>query len=221
MFERSRETMPDWIDRVVKPVALGEEGKQIEAVLDTLLHELKTNSKIETVYTQTERDKLLSTLKTLDITGLAYNTMRSVFKERAATFQDAMSKFDFDEKRLIHIYIALGVTIALLSTELFKLLLLFHMKDVDHNVSNFMNTVSKAAPRIWPKLQPFVDNNFRNALAHGTYAVMGKKVVLFKDAKLLPSEEMTLREFFSRIKNQSILYQCLINILNERMKPHD
>jgi hypothetical protein len=73
------------------------------------------------------------------------------------------------------------------------------MKDVNFAVSKFYSTMASAAPNSWPKLEPKVDSDFRNSLAHGTYAVIDKKIVLFKDAKLShstdPEAEMTVDKF--------------------------
>jgi hypothetical protein len=108
---------------------------------------------------------------------------------------------------------------AILSTELFKLRLLFHLKGVNHDVSKFVTTIRANAPATWPLLEPYVDGAFRNALAHGTYAIRGKKVVLFADAKLLPSSdknpEMTLDQFMFRVKECNVLYACLTSVLDD------
>jgi hypothetical protein len=63
-----------------------------------------------------------------------------------------------------------------------------------------------------------VDNDFRNSLAHGTWAVINKKVVLFKDARLAPYERLNLSDFIIKAKKQNILYSCLVNTIIERTK---
>jgi hypothetical protein len=216
-----------WKDKVGNPDAFGDVEKklwnEIEPLLNDLLDELKAAGKIETIYTPVETQNLVRTLKKLDDIGLAHNTLLDIFEQQdPKTFLQETSKFGFDENKLIYMYVACAVTIEVLSTELFKLRLLFHMKDVDFAVSRFSTTISAAAPTSWPKLRPYVDNEFRNSLSHGTYAVINKKVVLFKDAKLLPSSdpeaEMTLDKFMMRIKSQNVLYQCLVDVLDKKMK---
>src|SRR2546428_9863659 len=108
------------------------------------------------------------------------------------------------EANAISAYVMAATTMAALSTELFKLLLLFVTKDVDPSVANFGRTMEREAPTAWNSLQPFVDSPLRNALAHGTYAIVNKKIRLFKNAKLETletdgeTEEMDLSDFMMR-----------------------
>lgn len=219
--------MPSWEDKVANPEALGEAEKQlwkeIEPVLNDLLDELKANGKIETIYTFSESASLVKTLDKLDEIGYAQNTLLHIFRDDIPKhFLNETAKFGFDENKLIYMYIACAVTVEVLNTELFKVRLLFHMKNVDSAVSHFNSTVRNAAPNSWIRLQPYLDNDFRNSLAHGTWAIIDKKIVLFKDAKLLPSDDpegaMTLDRFMMRIKNQNVLYLCLVNVLDSKMK---
>lgn len=90
------------------------------------------------------------------------------------------------------------------------------MRSVSHDVSKFSTTMQIAAPKTWPQLKPFVDNPFRNALAHGTYATINDKIVLFKDAKLEESEKMEVSEFLTRTKKQNVLFLCLYNVMAAR-----
>ena len=94
------------------------------------------------------------------------------------------------------------------------------MKDVNFAVSRFNQTIREAAPVSWPNLEPYVDSAFRNSLAHGTYAIANKQVVLFNDAKLLPSTDpeaqMPLDKFMLRVKTQNVLYQCLVHVLADK-----
>lgn len=131
-------------------------------------------------------------------------------------FLQANEQFGFKESALISMLWNLVATDALLSTELFKLLLLFHMKGVSHDVSKFNSTMQSSAPKTWPLLKPFVDNDFRNALAHGTYAFINGKVVLYKDAKLVPFQVLSLVKFIMKSKDQTTLFLCLFHLLEAK-----
>lgn len=72
--------------------------------------------------------------------------------------------------------------------------------------------------KTWPSLKGYVDNDFRNALAHGTYGIVNKRIVLYKDANLVPVEEIELDEFMMRLKDQNVLFLCLINTLVTKKK---
>jgi hypothetical protein len=209
-----------WEQRVANPQALGDTEKalwmKIEPVLNDVLDEIKKNGKIETIYVRAEMDRLSGTIKTLEETGTTHNILINIFmkppEERLRFFQ-AIQPFGFDEASVTRMYLTLAVAITVLSTELFKLLLLFHMKDESRDVSKFNYTMQSSAPKTWPLLKPFVDNDFRNALAHGTYAIVNKKIVLYRDTTLIPFEEMELHEFMMRSKNQNVLFTCLADVL--------
>ncbi len=205
---------------------LGDKEKklwaEIEPILDDLLDELAKKGLIETVYVKSELDKLRAALKKVEDIGYAHNALLDLFdKENPIDFLNATSKFGFTESKVIYMYIACAVTVAVLDTELFKFRLLFHMRNVSFDVSQFSRTISAAAPRTWPLLKPHIDNEFRNALAHGTYAIVDKKVTLFENAKLLPSgdpdAEMSLDRFMMRVKDCNVLYACLTSILDRKI----
>lgn len=184
---------------------------------------MKANGKIETNYTSAESQRLYAAVKTLDNIGKAHNALLHFFERKDyPTLIQEFSKFGLNDDNFVYMYIACAVTLIISSTELFKLRLLFHMKVVDPVVSHFYTTISSAAPTSWPKLKPYVDNDFRNSLAHGAWAVINRKIVLFKDAKLLPSSdpeaEMTLDRFMIRLKMQNVLYQCLVDVLDTKIK---
>jgi hypothetical protein len=212
-----------WEQRVANPEALGNAEKRlwtrIEPVLNSVLDEIRANGKIETVYVRAEMDRLGGPIATLEETSVTHNTLLHLFdesQEKWSKFLQATEQFGFKEANVIRMYMTMATAVTLLSTELFKLLLLFHMKDVSHDVSKFHSTMQGSAPKTWPLLKPFVDNDFRNAIAHGTYAVVNKRIVLYRDAKLLPFQEMELGEFMMRSKDQNVLFQCLVNVLVAR-----
>ena len=218
--------LDSWEERVANPEALGDREKtlwkKIEPVLSEVLNEIKANGKIETVYVKAERDRLIGPLKILEETSVTHNKLIHVFEmaqEERSHFFEAIRRYGFEEVSVIGMYLTLAGAVTVLSTELFKLLLLFHMKDVSHDVSKFSSTIRSVAPKTWPKLKPFVDNDFRNALAHGTYSLVGKKVVLYRDAKLIPFQEMELHEFMMRSKDQNVLFQCFVSVLVAKKGP--
>jgi hypothetical protein len=216
-----------WKDVVSNPEAMGDAEKklwsEIEPILNEVLDELQRNGKIEIVQTEAEIDRFISTMRKLDDFALAHNALIDLFSQPTPQpFLEATSKFGFDENKVIYMYIASAVTVAILSIELFKTMMLFVMKDVDFTVSRFSGTMASAAPTSWPKLKPYIDNDFRNALAHGTYAIINKKVLLFKDAKLLPPDdpeaEMSLDRFMTRVKNTNVLHKCFLSVYLSKLK---
>jgi hypothetical protein len=213
-----------WKKRLINPNALGqaEKGlwKKIEPILNELLDELKANDKIEISFMPIEREHLKSLIENLNQTGINYNLLLHVADspDKPQRFVKAISEFGFNEPNSTHLFIEVSVLLCVLNTELFKALLLFHLKDVNHNVSSFSQTMRKAAHKTWIKLRPYVDNDFRNSLAHGTWAIENKKIVLFKDAKLEPYEKLELGDFIIKMKSQNVLYACLVNVLVDKRK---
>jgi hypothetical protein len=217
----------DWSRRVANPEGLGPREKKlwsdIEPVIHRVLDELKRNGVIETVFVQKEIDALWSCIVKQDVFSKVSNVLLHISdsEEKAAEFVKLNARFGLDEHTVVADYILSALSLSILKTELFKLVLLFNLKrggKLSHAVSKFSSTMDGVAPKTWPELKPFVDNPLRNALAHATYALADDKVVLFDDATLEPIEELDLGHIMMRAKDQDVLFQCLLNILDDRAK---
>ena len=167
----------DWSRRIANPEALGGREKElwvtIEPVLHRVLDELKLNDVIETVFVQKAIDALWSCISKQDVFSKVSNVLLhlSDSKEKFAEFVKLNERFGFDEPTVVADYIMSALSLSVLKTELFKLVLLFNLKrgaQLSHVISKFTSTMQSAAPKTWPELKPFVDNPLRNALAHAT-----------------------------------------------------
>jgi len=211
-----------WNQRVANPEALGEGEKklwnEIEPIINELLEELKANGKIEISFTRDEKQQLDNVLDNLTQTGKSLTLLFSLFKdaENSKKFGDVTSEFGFKENNWINLLIETIVFHSILNTEIFKLTLLLHLKDVDPKVSRFNSTMARFAPIAWSKLKPYVYSNFRNSLAHGTWALENKQVVLYEDAELIAYERLDLADLFIKSKDQNVLFICLVNVLAEK-----
>lgn len=208
-----------WESLALNPDALGQGEKdlyvKIEPILIELLDELKNNGKIEISFIPIEKDHLKNILDNLTQVSMNYNALIHLFdkEEKVKEFLKVSTAYDFDEQKMVNLYVEITVLLCILNTELFKTLLLFHLKNVNHKASNFGSTMGQFAPVAWTKLKPHVDSTFRNSLAHGTWALEKKQVVLFDDAKLVPYEKLDLSDFIIKAKNQNVLFICLVNTL--------
>ena len=137
-------------------------------------------------------------------------------KGKAEDFIQVTEKFGFTESKAVLNFIVVAITSTLLKTELFKLVLLFHMKIENKSVGSFPLTMEKVSPKSWEKLKPFVESQLRNALAHGTYTVQPGKITIFKNAELSAPEEMSFGDFIIKLKTQDVLFQCLLNVLQDK-----
>jgi hypothetical protein len=210
--------------QVKNPEALGgqekELWKKIEPIIDELLEELKANGKIETHYCESKVNHLNSIIENLNMISNNNNLLIHVADSigKARHFVEVVSEFGFTDSSSSHLYVEVSALLSIQTFECLKTFLLFHLKDVDQLASHFPRTMEEVAPNAWKKLKPYVDNDFRNSLAHGTWAIENKKIVLFKDADLIPFEKLELHEFIIRMKTQNVLYACLLNLIAKKRK---
>lgn len=195
--------------------------KRLYPLLNDVLDEIKANGKLETVYLTAEGSRLNSLFMNYLEALRMKNTLMDLFGGPQPTWRKFLKEteqFGFKEKALVRMVWTTEIDVALLSTELFKLVMLFHMKDVSYDVSKFNTTMQSSAPKTWPLLKPFVDNEFRNALAHGTYAFLNRTIVLYRDAKLVPFKILKPHEFMMKAKVQHILFVCFFAVLTAKIK---
>jgi len=136
--------------------------------------------------------------------------------EKVNNFARAIEEFGFNEVNYVYLLVESAILLLITDTETFKTLLLFHLKNVSYKASNFVQTMKKYAPESWIKLEPFINNKFRNSLAHGTWAIENSQVVLFEDAKLLPFEKFELIDFLIKAREQNLLFACLSSVISEK-----
>jgi hypothetical protein len=146
----------DWSKKVANPDAFGEVEKElwleIEPVLHEMLDELKDLNKLETVFAKSKLEYLRACIQKMDDLSLVHNILLHLTdsKEKSAAFLKYNAEFGLDESKIVTNYVNSIFTMSVLSTELFKLLLLFHLKDVDPVVSRFPKTMQKAAQDLGP-----------------------------------------------------------------------
>lgn len=190
---------------------LGETDKgrknSIDRALDELMHELEKKKQLDTTFSASRIGLLFDILRKVRDVALPYNFFIEMFSDENAKRKmlSAVQEFGIGEPEFIQWYLATYATACVLSTELFKLLVLFQIKG-RHKVSAFSRVVPNLAPNSWRKLERFVNNEFRNGLAHGMYIVENGKAVLFDNSKLEVSKEMSFQDFIMEVKNQNILF---------------
>lgn len=195
-----------------------ERWKKIEPVILELLEELKKGGKLKSV-TLPGGKFLPAVMRKLEAFRRVHYFFNNVFEDpNYKEILELNSKYGLDESTVITAYAMASFSVAMLSTELFKLLLLFFTKGLNPSVARFNETIKKAAPNTWSKLEPFVDNKLRNAVAHGTYAIVDNRIQLFRNAILELDEEMSLTDFITRLIDQSILYQVLVSVMAEKLR---
>jgi hypothetical protein len=216
--------LESYLPLVENPEALGKREQElwneIEPIILELLDELKANRKIETVFPNTKIEHMRNVMNNIYQLGINSNWLLHLTDslENFKKFLNVASDFGFDESKYVSLYVQSCVLSVVLHTELFKVFLLFHLKDVNQRASAFNNTMENAARNAWAKLKPYVDSQFRNSLAHGAWAIENKQVILFEDADLVPFERLDLADFIIKAKKQNVLYACLVNVVVNKAK---
>jgi hypothetical protein len=202
---------------------LGEADKEkrarIDIALDKVMQELDGKGRLETKFTDVQISLIFDLLRKINDIGESYNFFIETFSnpERKTRFLTSVEQFGITRANLISMYLAAHAVAGILSTEQFKLLLLFMVVGT-YKISDFYNFIEREAPITWPELRPFIDNEFRNALAHGAYLLDKGKVILFKNAKVEVLREMPLQDFIMAVKNENILFWCMFLFFLNRMK---
>jgi hypothetical protein len=214
----------DWADLAANPDAFGDKEKslwlKVEPVLGELLDELKSNGKVETVLLPAETDDLGIAIRTQQNCAMNYN--RLINASKSGAFVDALAPFGFNQFSTADLFVQTAILLTILTSELFRTLLLFHTKGLNPkgSIGSMLNELKGVgfAPNAVTKLEDYVDVDFRNALAHGLVGTKDKKIVLYRNSKFEILEIMGLADFIMRSKTQSVLAQCLINLIVERKR---
>lgn len=210
-----------WSDKAWNPNAFGEKEKQlyveVEPLIRALLDELKQDGKVEIMTLPAEIEQLRSVIERYHVSSTVHNFIIDLYKDKEIPpkFLSVNKSFGLNDEILTGIYLEVALFGHIVNVELFKLLILFHLKDVERDVSKFSQTMKEHAPTGWSNLKPYLDSAFRNAIGHCTFSVRGKKVVIYGDAKLVPTEEMELDQFMIRLKRANVIFICLFNVLAE------
>jgi len=215
----------DWTKLAANPDdAFGKKEKalwlKLEPIIGELLDELKGHGKIETVFVGAEMDDLEVVIRNQQKCALNYN--RLIHAGTASAFLDALVPFGFDEYSTADLFVQTAILLTILTSELFRILLLFHAKGLNSEgtLGSMLHELrgTEFAPKAVAKLRQYVGIEFRNALAHGLVGTKAKKIVLYKNCKFEILEIMDLADFMMRSKTQSVMTQCLVNVIVERKR---
>jgi hypothetical protein len=214
-----------WKKWVTNPDEIAESEKivwmELQQIISDILTELKTNNKIETNFTPSELvhfKKMMNTRNDIaDNFGKIADTTDSW--ETSTDFLNAIKKFNFTDVNYVYLIVELSIMNMLMDSETFKTMLLFHLKDIkSHESTAFPSTMKNFAPINYNRLKPYINNKFRNSLAHGTWAIENNQIVLFEDAKLVPFEKLELLDFLLKVRRQNILIGCLSSVISDKIE---
>ena len=214
-----------WKKWVTNPDEIAESEKivwmELQQIISDILNELKNNNKIETSFTPSElihfKKMMTSRNNVADNFGKIADTIDSW--ERVNDFVNAIKKFNFTDVNYVYIIVELSIMNMLMDSEIFKTMFLFHLKGIkSHESTAFPSIMKNFAPINYKRLKPFINNKFRNSLAHGTWAIENNQIVLFEDAKLVPFEKLELLDFLLKVRRQNILISCLSSVISDKIE---
>lgn len=225
-LDNNMKTDEYWKHNLTNAEVFGDAEKRfwvkIEPFIIDLLNELKKNGKIRSDYeiTNIENSHLINLFENRNKILENFNVFAQGIakKEEMPAFVEKVVALGFHGYNFAHMLIEFSAFMTITDLECFKTLILFCMKDVDYHASKFNKTMEKNAPISWAKLKPIVLNDFRNALAHGTWTIEDGYVVLFSDSRLVPFERLALHKFMDRTQELGILCSCLACVVAEKRK---
>jgi len=214
-----------WKKWVSNPDEIAESEKivwmELQQIISDILTELKTHNKIEANFTHSELvhfKKMMNTRNDIaENFGKIADTTDSW--ERITDFLNAIKKFNFTDVNYVYLIVELSIMNMLMDSEIFKTMFLFYLKGIkSHESTAFPSTMKNFAPINYNRLKPFINNKFRNSLAHGTWAIENNQIVLFEDAKLVPFEKLELLDFLLKVRRQNVLVSCLSSVISDKIE---
>jgi hypothetical protein len=214
-----------WRKYIANPDAIGQSEKiiwiELQEIFSDILTELKLNNKIEMNFTHSEIShfkKMMTTRNNIaENFGKIVRTTDSM--KKGYDFLNAIKNFDFNDVNYVYLIVELSVMNMLTDIEAFKILLLFHLKDVGKcRAIDFMQILQKNAPVNFKKLEPYItENKIRNSLAHGSWAMENNQIVLFEDANLIPYKKLEIVDLLEMVKKQNMLIGCLSCVISDKI----
>jgi hypothetical protein len=214
-----------WKKYIANPDAIGESEKiiwiELQEIFSDILTELKTNNKIENNFTHSEINHFKKMMATRN--NIAENFGRIVettdSSKKGYAFLNAIKNFNFNDVNYVYLIIELSIMNMITDIEAFKILLLFHLKDIGKcRAIDFLQILQKYAPINSKRLEPYITNTkIRNSLAHGTWAMENNQIVLFDDANLIPFKKLEIIELIEMVKKQNILIGCLSSVISDKI----
>jgi len=216
--------MSDQLHMTDKEQAEFESAKK---VFETLLEDFNTRGLLQKGIPRERRERLAKMWRQSRQFALAFNTTFNIFEtaERVKSFTERNRVDGIDAQVLTGSFTNQAIGIFLYDIEtVFKTSLLFFLKEAHGltkrmEVGKLLNTIKQISPDIESKLEPLIDLELRNALAHGAvWFEAGGNVYLAPNSYLENIKSLKLHDFYIRIKKQNIVAHAFIEVLLEKAK---
>jgi hypothetical protein len=206
------------------PIAKQEKKLWDQAIIlyDELLDELKSKNMIRFMTLPMDRNRLSAIWTNSSEIGKAHNALLKIFTS-IKTAKEFSEKSGLSETTVVQIFLTNLVGLTLIQYEsVFKTSLLFFLEE-DNGVrrkstlTELLNKIEKICPTTGLKLKKLIDTDLRNSLAHGTFWVENKTIVLADTSYLQNIKKLSLTEFMIESKKVNVIAHALIYTLIKKI----
>lgn len=159
--------------------------------------------------------------------GWAFNAIFNILGnlERTKSFSARNKDEGIDEQVLTYSFVNQAIGFFLYEIEtVFKNSLIFFLENKQGlrkrmEIGKLLKAIKRISPNIGSKLEPLIDLELRNSLAHGAFWFeAGGEVFITPNSHLEKPKNLKLYDFFIRVKKQNIVAQALIEALVGKAK---
>jgi len=202
------------------PKAAAEKSLWDEAIriYDELVDELKSKSMIRLATLSMDRRRLGEIWSNSSEIGKAYNDLLKIFTSNK-TAKEFSDRSGLPETTLVQTFLTNLVGLTLIQYEsVFKTSLLFFLEEDNgirrkSTLTELLTKIEKICPASGRKLKKLIDTDLRNSLAHGTFWIENKTIVLADTSYLENVKKLSLSEFIIESKKVNVIAHALIFVL--------
>jgi len=201
--------------------------EKAKAVFGELLDDFNAKGLLRKGIPHDQRQRLANMFNQSRQIGQALNAISKIFdsNDHVRSFADKNKADGIDEEVLTGVFLnqATGNLIYNIET-LFKTALIFFLQEKQGlrkqmEVGRLIHAIKEISPSIGAKLEPLIDLELRNALAHGAFWFeTGGQAYISLDSHLKSPKSMKFAEFMIRVKKQNIVAHAFIEVLVERVR---
>jgi hypothetical protein len=201
--------------------------KKAKAVFEELLDDFNARGLLRKRIPHDQRERLAKMFSQSRQIGQALNAITKIFdsNNHVRSFADRNRADGINEEILTGVFLnqATGNFIYNIET-LFKTALIFFLQEKQGlfkrmEVGRLIHAIKDISPSIGAKLEPLIDLELRNALAHGAFWFeTGGQAYLSPDSHLESPKNIKFVEFMIRVKKQNITAHAFVEVLVERVR---
>jgi hypothetical protein len=192
------------------------------AIYDELLDQLKSKNMIRFTTLPMDRKRLSAVWTNSSEIGKAYNDLFKIFTSNK-TAKEFSEKSGLSETTGVQILLTNLVGLTLIQYEsVFKTSLLFFLEEDNgirrkSTLAELLNKIENICPTTGLKLKKLIDTDLRNSLAHGTFWIENKTIVLADTSYLENIKKLSLAEFMIESKKINVIAHALVYTLDKKI----